>query len=103
MHNQSAAIGPRLAGGAAIRTTQVGAGDAEHRRFASPRALRSDVVEDAIVAKAELVHGYWRNDVSLTDGHVASMIEDSLVAAEGTLLRQIPERHQARRSRPGRS
>jgi len=67
---------------------QIRADDAELCGCTSPRALRNDVVEDAIVAKAELVHGCRRKDVRSPDGDVSRMIEDSLIAAKGILFRK---------------
>src|SRR5882724_7954806 len=82
-----AAIGAADAGVVGV-AAQVCADDAEVCGCTSPRALRNDVVEDAIVAKLELVHGCRRKDVSLPDGDVSRVIEDSLIAAKGILFRK---------------
>src|SRR5882724_8998353 len=86
--NHPAAVRPWRASGAAVGATEIRADDAELCGCTSPRALRSDVVEDAIVAKAELVHGCRRKDVSLPDGDVSRVVDDSLIAAKGILFRK---------------
>ena len=62
--------------------------DAKLRRFTSTGARGSDVVEDAVVPKAELVNRDGRKDVGLADGDIACVIDDALIAAERALLRE---------------
>src|SRR4029077_7262870 len=49
-------------------------------------SLRGDVVEDAVITEAELVHSKRRKDVCLADGYVAGVVDDALVAAECALF-----------------
>src|SRR6202166_67102 len=89
--NQAAAVRPRctLRGPWSARAAQVRAGNANAREvggIASARALRSDVIEDAVIAEGELIDGGRRKDVSFADGHVAGVVDDALIAAEGALL-----------------
>src|SRR4029077_8086793 len=79
--NQPAAVGARGTGCAAA-TTQVRARYTELCRLATPGALGSDVVENPVVTKAGLVHRGGGKHVSLPDGYLARVIENSLVAAE---------------------
>src|ERR1700688_1112959 len=89
--NQAAAVRPRctLLGPWSARAAQVRAGNANAREVggvASARALGSDVIEDAVIAEGELIDGGGRKDVSFADGHVAGVVDDALIAAEGALL-----------------
>src|SRR5260370_12588486 len=87
--NQPAAIGARRAGCAAVGTAQVRAGDAARHDLiglATPGALRSDVVENPVVAKARLVHRGRGKHVSLPDGYLPRVVDNSLIAAERASL-----------------
>src|SRR4029077_11774584 len=55
---------------------------------AASRALRRDVIENAVIAGAELVYACRRENVRLSDSHVARVIDDALIAAEGIRLRK---------------
>ena len=89
--NQTAAIGSRRTrlGSGSTGAAQVGEGNADAGEVsgsASAGALRSDVIEDAIVAEAELIDGGGGKDVGLADGDVAGVVDDALIAAEGASL-----------------
>src|SRR5271156_1107037 len=82
--NQSATVGAGRAGAAGASQVSVGnAAGHDGGGGAGPRALRTDVVEDAVVAKTGLVDQDGGEDVGLTQGDVACMVSDALVAAEG--------------------
>src|SRR3984957_763848 len=74
--NQAAAVGPRctLRAPGSARAAQVRAGNANPREvggIATARALRSDVIKDAVIAEGELIDGGGGKDVSLDDEHGA--------------------------------
>src|ERR1700746_1748383 len=73
----------RANGGGATGTAQICPNDAKLCGFATAGSLRSNVVEDAVVTKAKLVHGRRRKDVRFTNRNIASVVQDSLVAAKG--------------------
>ena len=90
-------------GVASLRAAQICANDAKLCGFATPGALRSDVVEDAVVTEAKLVHGRRGKDVRFADGDVARVVDDSLVAAKGVGFGKSGASRQARRNSPDRN
>ena len=89
--NQTAAVGTRRTrfGSGSTGAAQVGEGNAgagEVSGSATVRALGSDVIEDAVIAEAELIDGGGGKEVSLADGDVAGVVEDSLVTAKSAGL-----------------
>jgi len=78
------------------RTVEIRAGNAELSGSAGSRSFGSDVVEDAIVATADLIDGIRGKDVRLAQGDVAAVIDDALVAGEEEGLGQIADAAAAR-------
>ena len=71
-----------IAGDGIARTSQVGARDAELRRFARARSVRENVVENPVVAGGRLVDQVRRKNVGLGHDRVAPVVFNVLIAAE---------------------
>ncbi len=68
---------------------EIRSGYAELGSFATSGTLRSDVVENAVVAAAHLIHGGGRERVCLREGDVTPVIDKSLIAGKEKRLRKI--------------
>src|SRR5271168_1848484 len=81
--DQPLAVGASRKRGTAGRASQVGIRNPQDCGSTCEIILRSNVVEDAVVAHADLVEHVGREDMAPADADVPAMVDQEFIAAEG--------------------